>query len=185
MTGDLSREHWTVPVHGLTGADPDGIVQAIAHRDGTVSLHMICGNSYTTGWLNVSRAAQLSTGIWEAAGASQQLTGYLGDDHPLPPHESGVQPVAGHSSHNRDTPPRRSSPRPRRRHNPMKRLDPLRVDHRSRGTGRFRGSSPVRSEDLRNEHPEVSTVVDHHPRRSLASARIRSASRPTVGIGRS
>jgi hypothetical protein len=70
VTGDVSREHWTVPMHSLTHADPDGIVQAIARPDGTVSLHMTCGDSQTTGWLDVSRAAQLSTGIWEAAGAS-------------------------------------------------------------------------------------------------------------------
>jgi hypothetical protein len=96
MTGDLSREHWTVPVHGLTRADPDGIVQAIARRDGTVSLHMTCGDTQTTGWLDVSRAAQLCTGIWETAGASQQLTGHLRDDQPLPPpHGSGIRPVAG------------------------------------------------------------------------------------------
>jgi len=40
VTGDLSREHWIVPVYGLTSVDPDGIVQAIARRDGTVSLHL-------------------------------------------------------------------------------------------------------------------------------------------------
>jgi hypothetical protein len=40
MTSDLSREHWTVPVHGLTPADPNGIVQAIARPDGTVILHL-------------------------------------------------------------------------------------------------------------------------------------------------
>jgi hypothetical protein len=90
-TGDVSREHWTVPVHGLIHADPDGIVQAIARPDGTVSLHMTCGDSQTTGWLDVSRAAQLSTGIWEAAGASQRFTRYLGDDQPYHPthRESG------------------------------------------------------------------------------------------------
>ncbi|MGH4001476.1 MAG: hypothetical protein ACRDTJ_28900, partial [Pseudonocardiaceae bacterium] len=38
VTGDVSREHWIVPVHGLTCTDPDGIVQAIARRDGTVRL---------------------------------------------------------------------------------------------------------------------------------------------------
>ena len=38
-TGDLSREHWTVPVHGLTGTGPDGIV----------ILHMTCGDTRTTG----------------------------------------------------------------------------------------------------------------------------------------
>jgi hypothetical protein len=101
-----------VPVHGLTRADPDGIGQAIARRDGTVSLHMTCGDSRITGWLDVSRAAQLSRGIWEAAGASQQLTGYLGDDQALSPHHgSGIRPVARPSHHHRDTPPRRSSPR--------------------------------------------------------------------------
>jgi hypothetical protein len=82
VTGEFSREHWIVPVHGLTHADPDGIVQAIARRDGTVILRLACGDSWTTMRLDVSRAAQLSTGIWEAAGAAQQLTGYLGDDHP-------------------------------------------------------------------------------------------------------
>jgi DNA-binding transcriptional regulator YiaG len=120
VTGDLSREHWIVPMHGLTGTDPDGMVQAIARHDGTVILHMTCGDSQITGWLDVSRAAQLCTGIWEAAGASQQLTGYLADDHPpLPPHGSAVPPVAGRSHHHRDTPPQRSSPRLRRRLTPV------------------------------------------------------------------
>jgi DNA-binding Xre family transcriptional regulator len=92
VTGDLSREHWTVPVHGLTRADPDGIVQAIARRDGTVILHLTCGNSRTRVRLDVSRAAQLSTGIWEAAGASQQLTGCLGDDQLAPPRDRSPRP---------------------------------------------------------------------------------------------
>ncbi|MGB6162292.1 MAG: helix-turn-helix transcriptional regulator [Pseudonocardiaceae bacterium] len=114
VTGDVSREHWTVPVHGLTGADPDGIMQAIARRDGTVILHMTCGDIRITGWLDVCRAAQLCTGIWEAAGASQQLTGYLGDDHsPLPAHGSGVRRSRLHEN----APPRPSSPMPRRRLN--------------------------------------------------------------------
>lgn len=82
VTGDVSREHWIVPVHGLSYTDPDGTGQAIARRDGTVILDVTCGDSRITGWLDVSRAAQLSTGIWEAAGASQQLTGYLSEDHP-------------------------------------------------------------------------------------------------------
>ncbi|MGH3977343.1 MAG: hypothetical protein ACRDS9_29135, partial [Pseudonocardiaceae bacterium] len=90
VTDDLSRERWIVPVHGLTCADADGIVQAITRRDGTVILDLTCGESRITGWLDVSRAAQLSTGIWETAGASQQLIGYLGDDHPpLSPHGLG------------------------------------------------------------------------------------------------
>ena len=85
MTGDLSREHWIVPVHGLTGAEPDGIVQAIARSDGTVILHLTCGGARTRVWFDVARAVQLSTGIWEAAGVAQQLTGYLGDDQPPSP----------------------------------------------------------------------------------------------------
>ncbi|MGH3994144.1 MAG: hypothetical protein ACRDSN_16995, partial [Pseudonocardiaceae bacterium] len=45
VIGELHREHWRVPVHGLTHADPDGIVQAIARRDGAVDLHLTCGDS--------------------------------------------------------------------------------------------------------------------------------------------
>ncbi|MGH3832367.1 MAG: helix-turn-helix domain-containing protein [Pseudonocardiaceae bacterium] len=120
VTGDVSREHWTVPMHGLTCADSDGIVQAIAHRDGTVILDLTCGDSRITGWLDVSRAAQLSTGIWEAAGASQQLTWYLGDDHPpLAPHGSEVRPVVRRSPLHRNTPHQYSSPMPRRRLKPV------------------------------------------------------------------
>jgi hypothetical protein len=107
-------------MHGLACTDPDGIVQAIARRDGTVILDLICGDSRITGWLDVSRAAQLSTGIWEAAGASQQLTGYLGGDHPpLPLHGSGAQPVVRRSHLHRNTPLRGSSPMPRRRLSPV------------------------------------------------------------------
>ncbi|MGH3901658.1 MAG: helix-turn-helix domain-containing protein [Pseudonocardiaceae bacterium] len=120
VTGEVSQEHWIVPLHGLTCTDPDDVVQAIARGDGTVSLHMTCGDSRITGWLDVSRAAQLSTGIWEAAGASQQLTSYLGDDDPpLPPHGSGVRPVISRSHFHRDPPLRRDSPMPRRRLNPV------------------------------------------------------------------
>jgi hypothetical protein len=120
VTGDVSREHWIVPVHGLTCTDPDGIVQAIARRDGTVILDLTCGDARIAGRLDVSRAAQLSTGIWEAAGASQQLTGYLGDDHPpLPPHGSGVRPEVRRSHLRRNTPLRRSTPMPRRRLHPV------------------------------------------------------------------
>jgi Helix-turn-helix domain len=121
VTGDVRREHWVVPVHGLTHADPDGIVQAIAHRDGTVILHLACGNSRTTVRLDVGRAAQLSTGIWEAAGASQQLTGYwcLGDDQPLSPQprltRSETRPVTLGPLSPRSASPRSGSPAPRRR----------------------------------------------------------------------
>ncbi|MGH3796864.1 MAG: helix-turn-helix domain-containing protein [Pseudonocardiaceae bacterium] len=92
QTGNLTREHWIVPVYGLSPADSDGIVQAIARRDGTVILHLTCGHFQTKVLLDVSTAAQLSTGVWEAAGAAQQLTGY---------------------------PPRISSPRPCRRPTPV------------------------------------------------------------------
>lgn len=85
VTGEVSREHWTVPVYGLTCADPDGIVHAITRRDGTVSLHLTCGDSQVIVRFDVSRAAQLCTGIWEAAGVAQQLTGHLGEDYPAPP----------------------------------------------------------------------------------------------------
>lgn len=102
MTGEFSREHWIVPVHGLNCADPDGIVQAIARRDGTVILRLICGDSRTTLRLDVCGAAQLSTGIWEAAGAAQQLTLPLG---------SRVQQVTRHAHPHRNVPLRSSSPR--------------------------------------------------------------------------
>ena len=60
-TGEFSQDHWLVPVHGLTPADTEGTVKAIAHRDGTVSLHSTCGQSRTTVRFDACRAAQLST----------------------------------------------------------------------------------------------------------------------------
>jgi hypothetical protein len=118
---ELCREHWVVPVHGLTRADPGGIVQAIARRDGTVILHLACGSSRTTVRLDVCRAAQLSTGIWEAAGASQQLIDYLGDDQPLPPQplltRSETRPVTSSSRSSRSASPRPHSPELQRRPN--------------------------------------------------------------------
>jgi DNA-binding XRE family transcriptional regulator len=152
VTGDVSREHWIVPVHGLTSDDSDGTMQAIARRDGTVILHLTCGDSRITGWLDVSRAAQLSTGIWEAAGASQQLTGYLGDDHPpLSPHGSGIR-----RSHLHDNAPlRRSSPTPRRRLNPVNHAaamdadDTRTIGRRIRGIRGIRGIRKARDKSLR------------------------------------
>lgn len=85
VTGDLSREHWIVPVHGLTHTDPDGTVQVLARRDGTVILDLTCGDSWTRVWFDVCRAAQFSTGIWEAAGAAQQLAGDFADHQPHHP----------------------------------------------------------------------------------------------------
>ncbi|MGH3868024.1 MAG: helix-turn-helix domain-containing protein [Pseudonocardiaceae bacterium] len=144
MTGDVSREHWIVPVHGLTSDDPDGTMQAIARRDGTVVLHLTCGDSRITGWLDVSRAAQLCTGIWEAAGASQQLTGYLGDDHcPLPPHGLGVRRSRLHEN----APLRPSSPMPRRRLNPVNHAAAMDADDTI--GRRIRGIRKTRDKSLR------------------------------------
>jgi DNA-binding Xre family transcriptional regulator len=150
VTGDVSREHWIVPVHGLTRTDSDGIVQAIARRDGTVILDLTCGDSRITGWLDVSRAAQLSTGIWEAAGASQQLTGYLGDDHPpLPPHGSGVRPVARRSHLHRNTSLEHSCPIPRRRLNPVNQAAAMDADETRTIGQRIRWIRNARSKSLR------------------------------------
>lgn len=90
MGGDLSWEHWRVPVRGLTRADPDGVAHAIARRDGTVILDLICGDSRIMVRLDVSRAAQLSAGIWEAAGAAQQLIANPGADLPAPSRPSSA-----------------------------------------------------------------------------------------------
>jgi hypothetical protein len=76
---------WVVPVQALTRADPDGIVRLVACRDGSVILHLSCAGTQGAVRLDVSRAAQLSTGIWEAAGASQQLASYLNNDPPVRP----------------------------------------------------------------------------------------------------
>ncbi len=83
------------------GSDPDGVVQALARRDGSVILRLICGDSRTTLRLDVCGAAQLSTRIWEAAGAAQQLTFPLG---------SGVQQAARQARPHRSAPLRRSAP---------------------------------------------------------------------------
>ncbi|MGH3934209.1 MAG: helix-turn-helix domain-containing protein, partial [Pseudonocardiaceae bacterium] len=116
--GDISRENWGVPVQALTRADPDGIVRLVACRDGSVILHLTCAGAQGSVRLNISRAAQLSTGIWEAAGVSQKLTGRIGDDRPpqppCSPTGSGDSPVAWRSQPHRGVPPRGSSPGRRR-----------------------------------------------------------------------
>ena len=110
MAGDVSREHWIVPVQALSLADPDGVVQASARGDGTVILRLACGDWWTAMRLDVSRAAQLSTGIWEAAGAAQLLTGYSGDDQLSLPQSlspgSTIRPVARRVHPRRSAPPR-------------------------------------------------------------------------------
>ncbi|MGH3698211.1 MAG: hypothetical protein ACRDQY_01810 [Pseudonocardiaceae bacterium] len=79
MSSDISRDHWTVPVQALTRANLDGMARMVACRDGSVTLHLTCAGTQVGVRLDVSRAAQLSTGIWEAAGIAQQLT-----THPTP-----------------------------------------------------------------------------------------------------
>lgn len=118
VTGDFSRERWAVPVYGLTSGDPAGIMQAIAHRDGTVTLHLTCEGSRTRVRLDVCMAAQLSTGSWEAAGSAQQLTGHFGNDQsppPQPPDGSGDLPEAWRSHLHQSAPLGNRSPRRRRR----------------------------------------------------------------------
>ncbi len=118
VSGDISRENWGVPVQALTRADPDGSVRLVACRDGSVILHLTCAGTQGSVRLNISRAAQLSTGIWEAAGVSQKLTGRIGDDRPpqppCSPTGSGDSPVAWRSQPHRGVPPRGSSPGRRR-----------------------------------------------------------------------
>lgn len=122
-TGELHREHWTVPVRGLTPADPDGTVRAIADRDGTVIVSSICGHSRTVVRLDVCKAAQLCTGIWEAAGAAQQLIGDLGGDLPRPPQP----PRAGGLPQAWDVPPFPGTPR--RDRSPRRRPRPSAMNH--------------------------------------------------------
>ncbi len=119
VAGELCWQHWIVPVHGLNDADPDGIAQAIARPDGAVSLQLTFGDRQTRVWFDVCRAAQLCTGIWEAAGTAQRLTGYLGDDQPPPPHGSEDLPQDWRSHPHPPASSPRSSPMPRRRLPPV------------------------------------------------------------------
>ena len=130
MTGELRREHWSVPVPGLTLAGPEGSVQATVHRDGTVALRLICGDSQAEVRLDVCRAAQLSTGIWEAAGAAQQLTTYPDDDRPPPsqrPNGPEDLPKAWLPPARRSAPTQDHSPGLRRRLSPVDRDNALDV----------------------------------------------------------
>ncbi len=116
VSGEISREDWRVPVQGLARADPDGILRLVACRDGSVTLHLSCASTQGGVRLDVSRAAQLSIGVWEAAGVSQQLTMRLSDSQPAPPQPagSGEPPVAWRSYPQQGVPPRVSSPVRRR-----------------------------------------------------------------------
>ncbi|MBV9140057.1 MAG: helix-turn-helix transcriptional regulator [Pseudonocardiales bacterium] len=69
-------------MQALNRADPEGIVRLVACRDGSVTLHLSCAGTRGTVRLDVSRAAQLSTGMWEAAGLSQRFIAHLDDDPP-------------------------------------------------------------------------------------------------------
>lgn len=91
VTDELHREHWIVPVHGLVPSDPDGTVQAVARRDGTVILQLTFGRFQTAGRLDVCRAAQLSTGIWEAAGIAQALITCVTEGRCLPRASSNLE----------------------------------------------------------------------------------------------
>jgi transcriptional regulator with XRE-family HTH domain len=90
VSGDISRAHWVVPVRAVSPADPEGVVRLVACRDGRVTLHVNCADAKISVRLDVSRAAQLSTGIWEAAGTSQRLTSGLGAERPGLPGLSGT-----------------------------------------------------------------------------------------------
>lgn len=85
VRGDITRANWVVPVQALTRGNPEGIVRLVACRDGSVTLHVSCAGTRGTVRLEVSRAAQLSTRIWEAAGISQRFIAHLDDDPPAGP----------------------------------------------------------------------------------------------------
>ncbi|MGH3975805.1 MAG: helix-turn-helix domain-containing protein, partial [Pseudonocardiaceae bacterium] len=106
-----------------------------------------CGDSRITGWLDVCGAAQLSTGIWEAAGASQQLTGYLGDGPA--PHGSGTRPVARRSPLHRNSPLQHSSPMPRRRLKPVNQAATTNADETRTIGQRIRRIRKARDKSLR------------------------------------
>jgi hypothetical protein len=82
VSGDVSRANWVVPVRALTRSGSEGIVRLVACRDGSVTLHLSCAGTQGTVRLDISRAAQLSTGIWEAAGTSLQLSQFPSDGQP-------------------------------------------------------------------------------------------------------
>jgi transcriptional regulator with XRE-family HTH domain len=109
MSGDISRDHWKVPVQSLTRANPDGMARLAACRDGSVTLHLTCAGTQIGARLDISRAAQLSTGIWEAAGVSQQLIRRLGEGWSPPPQlPTGIGKPA--SSLGTAPPPRHTAP---------------------------------------------------------------------------
>lgn len=122
VDGDLRREHWIVPVQGASHADPDGVVQAVARRDGSVIVYLTCGSSRAGIRLDVSRAAQLCTGIWEAAGVAQQLRNHPGETPPPPLPAPQDPPVSECSVLPQPAvPPRAPAPRrspPRRQRHP-------------------------------------------------------------------
>lgn len=111
VDSDVSRKHWTVPVRGVTCADVAGIVRPIARHDGTVILHLSCGDSHNSVQLYVCDAVALSTGIWEAAGSARPLTAFRADNQFPPPENTGVRLVARHPSPDRSAPRRDSAPR--------------------------------------------------------------------------
>lgn len=85
MSGGFSPEHWIVPVRGLSPSNPKGTVEALAHRDGTVSLSPTCGHSQITVRFDACRAAQsCPPGSGRPSRAAQQL---ITSRQPRPPFE--------------------------------------------------------------------------------------------------
>jgi len=84
-----------MPVLGLH-PEANATIELIARADGTAILRITHdtseGGSQRIVVLDVTTAAQLSVGIWEAAGVAQQLNGRLGGDRP-PPHRPPRQPT--------------------------------------------------------------------------------------------
>lgn len=91
VIGAVSREHWTMPVLGVR-PEANGTIELSAQADGTAILRLIhgptAGGDQRVAVLDVTTAAQLSVGIWEAAGLAQQLAGRLGALRPPPPGQS-------------------------------------------------------------------------------------------------
>ncbi len=122
VTGNVSRDHWIMPVPGLH-PEANGTIELTAHADGTATLRITCdpsqGGHQRIVVLNVTTAAQLSVGVWEAAGVAQQLVGRLGGARHPPPRPSRHTTGSGQpaSSLVSAPSPRRNAPRQRPRSN--------------------------------------------------------------------
>ncbi|MGQ0774247.1 MAG: helix-turn-helix domain-containing protein [Pseudonocardiales bacterium] len=101
VSGDISREHWRMPVLGLR-PEADGIIELSARADGTATLRItwdtVKGSDQCIVVLDVTKAAQLSVGVWEAAGVAQRLAGRRGGDRLPPPQPPGLPTGSGESA---------------------------------------------------------------------------------------